>query len=123
MVMTGKRHGFRVDYDVGFDAEGRIQGIDFMFASRCGMSADLSAPVNDRTMFHADNAYYLEQRQRSPPIAARPTRFPNTAFRGFGGPQGMMAIEWVIDEIARSSEPRSPRRAHAGTSTASASAT
>ena len=60
MIMTGKRHDFVVDYDVGFDDTGRIQGIEFMFASRCGMSADLSGPVNDRTMFHCDNTYYLE---------------------------------------------------------------
>ncbi len=101
MVMTGKRHAFRVDYDVGFDAKGRIQGVDFTFASRCGMSADLSGPVNDRTMFHADNAYFLEN------VAVTSHRcktntVSDTAFRGFGGPQGMMAIEWVIDEIARS---------------------
>ena len=59
MIMTGKRHDFVVDYDVGFDDSGRIRGIDFTFASRCGISADLSGPVNDRTMFHCDNAYFL----------------------------------------------------------------
>ena len=101
MIMTGKRHDFVVDYDVGFDDTGRIQGIEFMFASRCGMSADLSGPVNDRTMFHCDNAYYLEN------IAITSHRcktntVSNTAFRGFGAPQGMLAIENVIDDIARS---------------------
>ncbi len=60
MIITGKRHDFRVDYRVGFDATGRIQGLDLMLAARCGMSADLSGPVADRAMFHADNAYYLD---------------------------------------------------------------
>ncbi|MCP4201659.1 MAG: xanthine dehydrogenase molybdopterin binding subunit [bacterium] len=101
MVMTGKRHGYRVDYDVGFDAEGQIKGIEFMFASRCGMSTDLSGPVNDRTMFHADNAYFLENVAITS-HRCKTNTVSNTAFRGFGGPQGMMAIEWVMDEIARS---------------------
>jgi xanthine dehydrogenase large subunit len=100
MIMTGKRHAYRVDYDVGFDAEGVIQGIDFVFASRCGMSADLSGPVNDRTMFHADNAYFLENVSITS-HRCKTNTVSDTAFRGFGGPQGMMAIEWVIDEIAR----------------------
>ena len=103
MVMTGKRHGYRVDYDVGFDKEGQIKGIEFMFASRCGMSADLSGPVNDRTMFHADNAYFLENVAITS-HRCKTNTVSNTAFRGFGGPQGMMAIEWVMDEIARSLE-------------------
>ena len=60
MIMTGKRHDFVIDYDVGFDESGRILGIDFEMASRCGMSADLSGPVNDRAMFSCDNAYFLE---------------------------------------------------------------
>ncbi|MCH8336858.1 MAG: molybdopterin-dependent oxidoreductase, partial [Proteobacteria bacterium] len=60
MIMTGKRHDFEIDYDVGFTDNGRIEGIEFMFASRCGMSADLSGAINDRTMFHCDNAYFLE---------------------------------------------------------------
>ncbi|MCZ6727817.1 MAG: xanthine dehydrogenase molybdopterin binding subunit [Acidobacteria bacterium] len=103
MIMTGKRHGYRVDYDVGFDEQGVIRGVDFMFASRCGMSADLSGPVNDRTMFHADNAYFLENVSITS-HRCKTNTVSNTAFRGFGGPQGMMAIEWVIDEIARSLE-------------------
>ena len=100
MIMTGKRHDFVIDYDVGFDETGRIHGIDFMFASRCGFSADLSGPVNDRTMFHCDNAYFLENvhikshRCKTNTVSA-------TAFRGFGGPQGMFAIEYAIDDIAR----------------------
>jgi xanthine dehydrogenase large subunit len=99
MTITGKRHDFRIDYRVGFDDEGRILGIEFDQAVRCGMSADLSAAIADRAMFHADNAYYLP--------AARITSYrckthtqSNTAFRGFGGPQGMVAIERVVDEIA-----------------------
>ncbi len=103
MVMTGKRHAYRVDYDVGFGPEGRIRGIEFMFASRCGMSADLSGPVNDRTMFHADNAYYLENVAITS-HRCKTNTVSDTAFRGFGGPQGMLAIEWVMDEIARSLE-------------------
>jgi len=99
MKMTGKRHDFVIDYDVGFDAEGCIEAIEFMFASRCGMSADLSGAINDRTMFHCDNAYYLpnltvvSHRCKTHTVS-------NTAFRGFGGPQGMFGIECVIDDIA-----------------------
>ena len=101
MVMTGKRHDFVIDYDVGFDNDGRIEGIEFMFASRCGMSADLSGAINDRTMFHADNAYYLEH-VTIVSHRCKTHTVSNTAFRGFGGPQGMFAIEYVIDEIAAS---------------------
>jgi xanthine dehydrogenase large subunit len=100
MIMTGKRHDFVIDYDVGFDDTGRILGIDFEFASRCGMSADLSGPVNDRTMFHCDNAYFLEN-VRIVSHRCKTNTVSNTAFRGFGGPQGMFAIEYVIDDIAR----------------------
>jgi xanthine dehydrogenase large subunit len=100
MIMTGKRHDFVIDYDVGFDDDGRILGIKFTFASRCGISADLSGPVNDRTMFHCDNAYFLDHVD----IAShrcKTNTVSNTAFRGFGGPQGMLAIEYAIDDIAR----------------------
>ena len=100
MIMTGKRHDFVVDYDVGFDETGRIEGIDFTFASRCGISADLSGPVNDRTMFHCDNAYFLEN-VRIVSHRCKTNTVSNTAFRGFGGPQGMVAIEYAIDDIAR----------------------
>ena len=100
MRSTGKRHAFAYRYDVGFDDEGRILGLDLTLASRCGFSADLSGPVNDRAVFHADNAYWL------PDVAIHSYRcktntVSDTAFRGFGGPQGMFAIEQVIDEIAR----------------------
>ena len=99
MSLTGKRHDFRVDYRAGFDDDGRLAAVDIDLASRCGYSADLSGAINDRAMFHADNAYYL-------PAAHIVTRrmktntVSNTAFRGFGGPQGMLAIERVLDEIA-----------------------
>jgi xanthine dehydrogenase large subunit len=100
MIMTGKRHDFVIDYDVGFDDDGRIRGISFMFASRCGVSADLSGPVNDRTMFHCDNAYFLENVDIES-HRCKTNTVSNTAFRGFGGPQGMFAIEYAIDDIAR----------------------
>jgi len=100
MIMTGKRHDFVIDYDVGFDDAGLIHGISFMFASRCGISADLSGPVNDRTMFHCDNAYFLENVQIES-HRCKTNTVSNTAFRGFGGPQGMYAIEYAIDDIAR----------------------
>jgi len=100
MIMTGKRHDFVIDYDVGFDDSGRIQGVDFTFASRCGISADLSGPVNDRTMFHCDNTYFLENVSIES-HRCKTNTVSNTAFRGFGGPQGMYAIEYAIDDIAR----------------------
>ena len=100
MLMTGKRHDFVIDYDVGFDDDGRIEGIEFTFASRCGMSADLSGAINDRTMFHCDNAYYLEN-VTIVSHRCKTNTVSNTAFRGFGGPQGMFAIENVVDDIAR----------------------
>ncbi len=100
MIMTGKRHDFEIDYDVGFADNGRIEGIEFMFASRCGMSADLSGAINDRTMFHCDNAYFLEN-ATIVSHRCKTNTVSNTAFRGFGGPQGMFGIECVVDDIAR----------------------
>jgi xanthine dehydrogenase large subunit len=99
MMLTGKRHDFRVDWQVGFDGDGRIEGVDMMLNARCGYSADLSQGVVDRTMFHADNAYFLPHAT----IASKRVKtntVSNTAFRGFGGPQGMLAIERVIDAVA-----------------------
>lgn len=99
MVATGKRHEFAIDYDVGFDEAGRIEGIRLELASRCGATADLSPAINDRAMFHSDNCYFLpaveivSHRLKTHTVS-------NTAFRGFGGPQGMMGIERVIDAIA-----------------------
>jgi xanthine dehydrogenase large subunit len=100
MTMTGKRHDFIADYDVGFDARGRIVALSMMLASRCGYSADLSGPVNDRAVCHVDNAYYLEHVEIVS-HRCKTNTVSNTAFRGFGGPQGMMAIEAAIDDIAR----------------------
>jgi xanthine dehydrogenase large subunit len=99
MEMTGKRHDFRIDYDVGFDAGGRICGIAVEQAARCGYSADLSGSICDRAMFHADNCYFLSHAE----IVSHRCRthtVSNTAFRGFGGPQGMVGIEYVMDRIA-----------------------
>lgn len=99
MVQTGKRHDFLVDYEVGFDGEGRIEGLHLRLASRCGATVDLSPAINDRAMFHADNAYFLpaveivSERLKTNMVSA-------TAFRGFGGPQGMLAIERVMDAVA-----------------------
>jgi xanthine dehydrogenase large subunit len=99
MFGTGKRHDFAVRYEVGFDDEGVVAGIRLELASRCGATTDLSPAINDRAMFHADNCYWL------PAVEIVSHRFrthtvSNTAFRGFGGPQGMMAIERVMDAIA-----------------------
>jgi xanthine dehydrogenase large subunit len=99
MEITGKRHDFRIDYDFGFDDQGRILAVDGLFAARCGWSADLSGPVTDRALFHADNAYfYPHVRLQSRPI--KTNTVSNTAFRGFGGPQGVIAAERMIEEIA-----------------------
>lgn len=100
MTMTGKRHDFRIDYDVGFNDAGRIEGLSITLSARCGFSPDLSGAVADRAMLHADNCYFLENvevishRLKTNTVSA-------TAFRGFGGPQGMMGIEAVVDAVAR----------------------
>jgi xanthine dehydrogenase large subunit len=99
MQITGKRHDFHIAWDVGFDDRGRILGIAFKLASRCGFSADLSGPVNDRAVFHADNAYFLDAVSIES-FRGKTNTVSNTAFRGFGGPQGMFAIEYVLEEIA-----------------------
>ena len=113
MIMTGKRHDFLADYDVGFDAQGRILALTIMLASRCGYSADLSGPVNDRAVYHLDNAYFLEHVEITS-HRCRTHTVSNTAFRGFGGPQGMMVIEKIVDEIARTlrRDPLDARRAN-----------
>jgi len=99
-LVTGKRHPFDLGYEVGFDDEGLIRGIRMTLASSCGRSADLSEAVNGRAIFHADNAYYLPSVEI---VSHRcKTHQPShTAFRGFGGPQGMMLIECAVDDIAR----------------------
>ncbi|MPZ08959.1 MAG: xanthine dehydrogenase molybdopterin binding subunit [Kiloniellaceae bacterium] len=98
-VITGKRHDFLIDYAVGFDDAGRILAVDMTYAARCGWSADLSGPVTDRTLFHADNCYYFpDVRLASEPL--KTNTCSHTAFRGFGGPQGMIGGERLIEEIA-----------------------
>jgi xanthine dehydrogenase large subunit len=99
-MLTGKRHDFRADWRVGYDDRGVVSGYDVMLNARCGCSADLSPGVVDRAMFHAGNGYWLPHAA----IASRRLKtntVSNTAFRGFGGPQGMIAIERVMDAIAR----------------------
>lgn len=99
MITTGKRHDFVVDYTVGYDSNGRIEAVDATFAARCGFSADLSGPVTDRALFHADNAYYYPHvHLQSEPL--KTNTVSNTAFRGFGGPQGLIAAERFMEEIA-----------------------
>ncbi len=100
MVLTGKRHDFEIDYRVGFDGKGVIEGIEFNLSSRCGYSTDLSMAINDRAMFHCDNTYYLKN-ATIVSHRCRTNTVSNTAFRGFGGPQGMIAIEHVMDAIAQ----------------------
>jgi xanthine dehydrogenase large subunit len=99
MMITGKRHDFRIDYRAGFDDEGRILGVEFDHAVRCGMSMDLSSAICDRAMFHADNVYFLPA-VRITSYRCKTHTQSNTAFRGFGGPQGMVGMERVIDAIA-----------------------
>ena len=99
MMMTGKRHDLRIDYKVGYDSSGRLTAVDVDFLARCGYSADLSQGVCDRTMFHSDNAYFYPAYH----IKSRRLRthtVSNTAFRGFGGPQGMVFAERIMDAIA-----------------------
>ena len=113
MMITGKRHDFRIDYDVGFDDSGRILGIDVVLASRCGYSTDFSGPVNDRAVLHIDNCYYLPH-LKIISHRCKTNMQSATAFRGFGGPQGMFGIETVIEQIANKlgKDPLDVRRAN-----------
>ncbi|SHF22941.1 xanthine dehydrogenase, molybdenum binding subunit apoprotein [Loktanella atrilutea] len=99
MIVTGKRHDFRIDYDAGFDATGRLTGVDFTHYTRCGWAMDLSLPVADRAMLHADNAYLLDACRITSHRLKTNTQSA-TAFRGFGGPQGVLGIERVMDHVA-----------------------
>ena len=99
MVITGKRHDFRITYRVGVDDAGRLLGLEVTQLARCGWSQDLSLPVADRAMLHADNAYHL------PAVRIESHRLKTntasaTAFRGFGGPQGVFGIERILDHVA-----------------------
>ena len=97
MVSTGKRHPFRHRYNVGFDQEGMLEGVDIELAGDAGHSPDLTDAIVDRAMFHSDNAYYLNNAT----VIGHRCR-TNTSFRGFGGPQGMLVIERIMDDIERS---------------------
>ncbi len=99
MRVTGGRHPFQNDYDVAFDSNGVIEGFRVDFFSDGGAFADLSTAVLGRAMTHAENAYYLHN-VRITGTVCRTNTPPNTAFRGFGGPQGVINIENVMDEIA-----------------------
>lgn len=98
-LITGKRHDFRIDYRAGFDDAGRLTGVDFTQYCRCGWAQDLSLPVADRAMLHADNAYLLPAARITSHRLKTNTQSA-TAFRGFGGPQGMVGIERVMDHVA-----------------------
>ena len=113
MVITGKRHDLRILYRAGFDDTGRVTGLEFTHLFRCGWAQDLSLPVADRAMLHSDNCYHL------PDIRIESHRLKTntqsaTAFRGFGGPQGMVGVERVMDHIAHvlGRDPLAVRRAN-----------
>ena len=99
MLLTGKRHDFKADYKVGYSDDGKILGIEIDLAARCGYSLDLSKAIVSRALFHADNTYFLPNATFRGFLCKTNTA-SNTAFRGFGGPQGMLAIENIIEEIA-----------------------
>jgi xanthine dehydrogenase large subunit len=112
-LITGRRHCFHYEMDIGHDDEGRILGAEVTMVSRAGHSADLSGPVMTRALCHFDNAYWL------PAVAVhgysgKTNTQSNTAFRGFGGPQGAIAIEYAIDSVARrlGRDPLAVRRAN-----------
>jgi len=99
-MVTGKRHPFAFEYTAGFDDSGRLSGLKLMMAANCGFSADLSGPVADRAIFHADNAYFLQDVDIASYRCKLNTQ-SHTAFRGFGGPQGVIVIEAILGDIAR----------------------
>jgi xanthine dehydrogenase large subunit len=99
MIITGKRHDFRINYRVGVDAAGKVLGLEFLQLARCGWAQDLSLPVADRAMLHADNAYNLDH-IRIESHRLRTNTQSATAYRGFGGPQGMLGVERVMDHVA-----------------------
>ena len=113
MVITGKRHDFRIDYTVGFDDDGRIAGIEFTQATRAGWAQDLTLAVADRAMLHSDNAYLLPH-ARITSHRLKTNMQSATAYRGFGGPQGVLGIERVVDHIAHhlGRDPVAVRRAN-----------
>jgi xanthine dehydrogenase large subunit len=100
MMMTGKRHDFLARYEAGYDDTGRLLALNMALAARAGHVADLSPAIVDRALFHANNCYFIPD-VRIAGFACKTNTQSNTAFRGFGGPQGMLAIEHVVDEVAR----------------------
>lgn len=100
MLITGKRHEYQTDYRVAFDDNGLLLAAEFLFYSNGGAFADLSTSVLDRTLLHADNAYFIPKFRVTGQVC-RTNLPPNTAFRGFGGPQGMAVIENCLQEVAR----------------------
>jgi xanthine dehydrogenase molybdopterin binding subunit/xanthine dehydrogenase small subunit len=100
MMITGKRHPFLAKFKVGFNSQGDLLAAKVELISNGGWSLDLSMPVTDRAVFHLDNAYYIPSVEFSGQVA-KTNLASNTAFRGFGGPQGMLVIEEIIDRIAR----------------------
>ena len=99
IIITGKRHDFHADYEVGFNHHGIIEGVKIKLASRCGISPDLSGAINSRALLHIDNAYYLSDILVENYLCKTNTS-SSTAFRGFGGNQGMMIIENIVDNVA-----------------------
>jgi xanthine dehydrogenase large subunit len=99
-MVTGKRHPFAYDWEAGFDDDGRLTALKVVMLANCGFSADLSGPVADRAIFHTDNAYYLSDVEIAS-FRCRTNTQSHTAFRGFGGPQGVILIEAILGEIAR----------------------
>jgi len=99
-MVTGKRHPFWYQYTAGFDDSGRLCGLKLLMAANCGFSADLSGPVADRAVFHCDNAYFLQDVEIASYRCKLNTQ-SHTAFRGFGGPQGVILIEAILGDIAR----------------------
>ena len=112
-LVTGRRHGFEFDWDVGYDDDGRIVGVDVAMIANAGCSADLSPPVVTRALCHFDNAYWLPHVDMRGYCAKTNTQ-SNTAFRGFGGPQGALAVEMILDSVARrlGKDPLDVRRAN-----------
>lgn len=100
MIITGKRHPYRIDYDVGFDDEGRLQALDMTLAQNCGHSHDTSLVALDRTLYHCDNSYFIKN-IRVTGYSCKTNICSSTAFRGFGAPQAIVGIERVLDEVAR----------------------
>ena len=98
-MVTGKRHPFAYEYEAGFDDTGRLTALKVMMAANCGFSADLSGPVADRAIFHTDNAYYLQDVDIAS-FRCKLNTQSHTAFRGFGGPQGVILIESIMGDIA-----------------------